>query len=115
IVSRSNDLTTTTDLWRYDLTNGAAARFSFDAGDETNAVWAPDGSRVVYNLNRKGVLSIYEKVLSGVSEAKLLFDSKESNSIHSWSPDGRYLLYQSNDVGVWALPMEGKDRKPLGP
>lgn len=115
IVSRSNDLTTTTDLWRYDLKSGAAARFSFDPGDETNAVWAPDGSRVVFNLNRKGVLAIYEKPLSGASEAKLLFKSKESNIIHSWSPDGRYLLYQSNDAGVWALPMEGTDRKPLGP
>ena len=42
------------DIWQIDA-RGIRSRFTFDTSVDSTAVWAPDGSRLVFRSNRNGV------------------------------------------------------------
>src|SRR5262249_3496324 len=42
-------------------------RFTFDAAVDTLPIWSPDGSRIVFQSNRKGARNLYVKPSSGAS------------------------------------------------
>ena len=103
------------DIWLLDVARGLKARFTFDPGDEVLPIWSPDGSRLVYGSRRKGHLDLYQKSSSGVGTEELLLEDKLDKSPSSWSPDGRFILYESfgGSTGgdVFVLPLFG-ERKP---
>jgi len=83
---------------------------------DTNPVWSPDGSHIIFSSNRDGQFNLYQKPANGVKDEEVLLKSGENKYPASWSRDGRFLLYTvihpktKNDI--WVLPMEG-GRKPL--
>ena len=105
------------DLWMLDLANGRRTRFTFFQSDYSPAVWSPDGRQVAYAGGSLGD-TIYTKVSSGVGDEKVLL--KEPGTRHyttSWSRDGRFLLYHTENTpatgyDLWVLPLEG-DHKPV--
>ena len=109
--------TMTRDLWVFDVTRGTASRVTFDASDDLNPAWSPDGTRLVFTSDRKGQRDIYQKSVSGIGSDELVFESPEQKSVNDWSADGRYLLYDSGAlagataVSISALPLFG-DRRP---
>jgi Tol biopolymer transport system component len=48
---------------------------------------------------------------------EVMFASKEAKNLTDWSPDGKYVLFSSQSPttarDVWALPVDGADRKPF--
>ena len=103
------------DVWLLDVERGVPTRFTFDSADDGIPLWSRDGSRIVFNSNRQGVLDLYQKSASGAgNEEALLLQTAQNKFVSDWSPDGRFLLYQSIDpirsLGIWALPLDG-DRK----
>ena len=83
----------TRDIWLYDVARGLPTRFTFGPGAALASIWSPDGSRIVFNSNRKGHLDLYQKASSGAgTEEVLLEDNLEKDPV-SWSPDGRFILY----------------------
>jgi Tol biopolymer transport system component/DNA-binding winged helix-turn-helix (wHTH) protein len=102
----------TRDLYLFDLARATSpARFTFDPAEETNPTWSPDGDQIAFSSNKTGVLDLYQKATSGAGDAEPLLKSSEPKIIESWSPSGRFILYDSGG-GLWALPLTG-DRKPL--
>jgi serine/threonine protein kinase len=106
------------DIWSYETQRRTWDRITFESGDDIYPLWSGDGSRIVFGSNRKGgIMNLYRKLLSAApgSEERLLSTSQPKFPM-DWSPDGRFLLYDSIDpkrgVDVWALPLEG-DRKPF--
>jgi Tol biopolymer transport system component len=101
------------DIWIID--DIRTMRFTFDAGDDTFPTWSPDGSRIAFLSNRKGVNNIYIKPSSGAGSEELLFESPLPNTVSDWSRDGRFLLGMINDpktaLDLWVWPLDG-DRKP---
>jgi len=103
------------DLWMLDLASGGRTRFSFGKDVYSPAVWSPDGARVAYSAGRFGD-TIYEKPASGMGDGRELL--KEPGLRHfptSWSRDGRFLLYHTENAtntgyDLWALSVG--DRKP---
>ena len=103
------------DLWMLDLASGRRTRFTFNKEAYSHAVWSPDGARVAYSAGRLGD-TIYEKAASGVGDGQVLL--KEPGLRHfptSWSRDGRFLLYHTENAtntgyDLWALSLS--DRKP---
>jgi eukaryotic-like serine/threonine-protein kinase len=103
------------DLWMLDLASGNRTRFTFKKDVFSPAVWSYDGTRIAYSAGRLGD-TIYEKAASGVGDAQVLL--KEPGLRHfptSWSRDGRFLLYHTENTpntgyDVWALSVS--DRKP---
>ena len=101
----------TKDLYLIDLVRGTPpARFTFDPTEETNPTWSPDGNQIAFVSRKKGLLNLYRKATSGTGDAEPLLESGEEKIIESWSPNGRFILYEAGDR-LWALPLTG-DRKP---
>ena len=102
------------DLWMLDLARGRRSRLTFNRGVYSPPVWSPDGARIAYSAGRLGD-TIYQKAASGLGDEQVLL--KEPGLRHfptSWSRDGRFLLYHTENTNtgndLWALSLG--DRKP---
>jgi serine/threonine protein kinase len=103
------------DTWLIDG-GGSANRFTFDPANESSPIWSPDGSRLIFSSARNGKWDVFEKPAnSAVNEQPLLVTAQDKVPL-DWSPDGRTLLYASQDPktnsDIWALPLTG-ERKPF--
>jgi WD40 repeat protein len=105
-----------TDIWMLDLARGVPSRITFDPASELQAIWSPDGSRLVLNSNRSGVYDLYLKSATDATPEELLLATLQNKAPNDWSPDGKFVLYRSpaltTGFDLWALPMAG-DRKPF--
>jgi len=103
-------------LWLLDSDSGAPSRFTFEPGGPTAPVWSPDGKRIAFGTTKKKVRDIYVKLATGAGGEELLLETGQPKQPQDWSPDGRFLLFDSNEQGrgydLWALPMNG-DRTPF--
>jgi len=104
----------TRDLWLFDLKRNTSSRLTFDPTDESNPAWSHDGSQIVFTSTQTGNRDIYEKASSGLGTSQLVFASKDQQkSVDDWSPDDRYVVYDTTSPGsLWILPLFG-DRKPF--
>jgi len=108
----------TGDIWLLDLTRGTNSRFTFDPANDANAIWSPDGNRLVFASNRGGKLALYTSTGGGQDELLAPLPSLVNPGIGptDWSSDGRFIL--SQDFGdktkfdLSVIPLSG-DRKPV--
>lgn len=109
------------DLWTLDLSSGRRTRLTFHHNVMSDGVWSPDGSRIAFAAG-DDMDTIYEEPSSGAGDEKELF--KEPRIGHeptSWSPDGRFLLYNTVNAvrtgyDLWVLPLAkdvAGERKPV--
>jgi Tol biopolymer transport system component len=116
-VNKNNRGADKVNIWLLDLSRGGAStRFTFSSLVDTNPVWSPDGSSIIFSSNRDGPFNLYQKPANGVKDEEVLLKSSEDKDATSWSRDGRFLLYTvvhpKTKSDVWVLPLEG-DRKPV--
>jgi Tol biopolymer transport system component len=109
-VGRADLATGKRDIWILDLAQQTSSRFTFNPADEMNPAWSPDGSRIAFSSDRRGVRDIYVKSSSGAGEEELLLQSPVSKSVLGWFPDGGMLAY-SNAGQIWRVT-SGAERKP---
>jgi dipeptidyl aminopeptidase/acylaminoacyl peptidase len=99
------------DLWIHDLDRGVASRFTFDPAVDSNPLWSPDATQIVFSSTRDEKRGLYRKDASGVGAAELLLEVDDGANPNSWSSDGRFLLYNTRGADtswdIWALPMDG--------
>ena len=105
------------NIWLLDLSRGGAGtRFTFDSASDTDPIWSPDGSRIIFSSNRDGPYNLYQKPADGAKDEEVLLKSSEDKFATSWSRDGRLLLYTvvhpKTKEDIWVLPLEG-GRKPV--
>ncbi len=116
VMSRATTSTPTGDLWVIDVSRSVATRTTTDPGDDTNAIWSPDGTRLVFTSDRGGPGDLYIIRADEPESEKLLLASEVSKFPLSWSPDGRFLIFGTTTPqtwwDLWLLPLEG-DRKPV--
>jgi len=98
------------DIWVRDLARGNNTRFTFHPGSDTDPVWSPDGKKIVFAGQRDGRLDLYEKNADGSGEERLLLKSDQDKNPTSWSRDGKFILFDSNDPktsrDIWILPLD---------
>ena len=108
-----------TDLWVRDLSRGTETRFTSDASLNLAPCWSPRGDRIVFDSNRTGVFSLYQKAAGGSGQDDPLLPNRLPNAPSQWSRDGRFIVYYEVDPktkrDLWVLPTEGAaaDRKPI--
>jgi serine/threonine protein kinase len=115
-VPRQDPQTGYYDLWLYDLSRGAASRFTFNSSHNDDPIWSPDGKQVAFRTTRHGDWALYEKGTGGSGLEVPLDREPRFKQPMDWSRDGRYILEEVNDPvtksDIWVLPLEG-ERKPF--
>jgi serine/threonine protein kinase len=110
------DRSSGSDIWLLDVSRQSSSRFTFDPAVDSNPVWSPDGTRIVFSSNKSGPYDLYWKLSSGAGNEELLFKSDNAKFVTDWSSDGRFILYTDSAPvsfgDVWALPLFG-DKKPI--
>ncbi len=104
------------DIWIRDLARGVSSRFTYEAGQDNNPEWSPDGRRIIFTSKAKGPGDLYIKDASGTKDAQPLLVNGDEKYISDWSPDGRHILIASRSPGqpfdILAMPIDG-DKKPF--
>ena len=102
-------------VWMLDMARGVNTRLTFEGGGG-NAVWSPDGRKIVYTPNGGNSQDLYLKPASGAEQGELLLHSEPVKTALDWSRDGRFVLFEvrtkNRKIDLWVLPMMG-DRKPI--
>jgi eukaryotic-like serine/threonine-protein kinase len=110
----------TADVWVFDLKRGTSTRLTFGPAIQSSPVWAPDGNTIFYDSTSKGPAHIYAKAADGSGSERVVLEVNDEVEVPlSFSPDGRYLVYQKralsnmqNGFDLWVLPLFG-DGKPF--
>ena len=86
------------------------AAITSDSGDDFSPVWSPDGTRIAFASDRRGVRGLYVKNASGAGDDKLLLSSVVLKDVEDWSRDGRWIVFSQsrpgNRVGLVLLNLE---------
>jgi serine/threonine protein kinase len=115
VMMRTN-LNGNTDITLLEI-GGTTIPFTFDPKLDLSGIWSPDGRRIAFSSNRKGMYSIYTKLTKGApGSEELLLETGRPVFPLDWSLDGRYILFEQDEKlgngDLWVLPLEG-DRKPF--
>ncbi len=104
------------DIWLFDLSRGVPSRFTTDPAADSYPTWSPDASQIVFSSTREGIFNLYIKNASGIGNEELLLKSQETKVPDDWSPDGKFIVFESGNpktkLDLWLLPTSG-DRQPL--
>jgi Tol biopolymer transport system component/tRNA A-37 threonylcarbamoyl transferase component Bud32 len=111
----TDELGRSPNIYLFDIARGTSRRFTFSDGG-FSAVWAPDGHRLAYAVEREdGSSDLVEKDVSGTGRQQLLYHDRDMKYPLAFSPDGASLLYavqKTLNVGLLRLlPLSG-DRTP---
>src|SRR4029453_1362832 len=53
------------DVWIFDIARGGRTRLTFDAAEDFNATWSPDGTRVAFVSQPRGSRGLFVKLPTG--------------------------------------------------
>jgi len=106
--------TGTSDVWLFEVARAISTRLHFDATDENNPVWSPDGTKLVYRSDRKGPPDIYEITVGVPGSERPFLEQVGVQQPEDLSKDGRNLAYvnqaQSGLWNIWLLPLQAGGR-----
>ena len=99
------------DVWIYELERGAFSRATSGPTDEFNAIWTPDGKRLIFTVEER-LYNVYGKAVNTPGSGELLVGGPHDSVPMSVSPDGKFLIFREGhpETGfdLWRLPLEGK-------
>jgi len=105
------------ELWVYDVPRGVGMRFTTQGSGNREAVWSPDGARLVFNSIRGGRRDLFLKASDGTGREEPLVVSNVDKYPTSWSADGRSVLYYTlgdaqTRTDLWIVAV-ASDREPV--
>ncbi len=87
-------------LWTKTLGGGPKSRFTFDGVTNVRAAWRPGTNAISYSAYRVdlGRMVLVERNADGTGEVRrLTTGDRRSIPHHVWSPDGRWLVFRTDD------------------
>jgi Tol biopolymer transport system component len=109
-----SDRSGTWEVWTCDSDSANPGRLT-DLGHAIRPSWSPDGRQIIFSSVAEGTSDVYSIASSGGFPKNLTADTANYRSaIPSWSRDGSWFYYQSNQGGrvgvpwqVWKRPLNG--------
>jgi Tol biopolymer transport system component len=99
---------TNCELWMLDVERGSLARV-VNEGDTHDAIWAPDGKRILYHDTANGTL--VAQTVGGMRKVETIAQGTEVGTPGSWTASGNLLAYtsrgQSTRDDIWIRVMDG--------
>ena len=94
------------NVWLYNLAQQSRFKLTLK-GNNTDAVWSPDGESIAFDSDRTGQWAIFVKSADRKGEAKLVNESQNGEDFWptSWSPDGKVLTLEDGR-DIWSLQMD---------
>jgi eukaryotic-like serine/threonine-protein kinase len=104
----------TLDIWMVDVARSLQTRFTFDPANEPSAIWSPGADQLAFGSNRSPQPALYFKPSAGPGSERLILASPKRLTPTSWSLDGRFLLYTTEEgpaaADIWVLPLSGEPK-----
>jgi tricorn protease len=82
------------DLWRVSREGGAAQRLTSGPGVETNPVFSPDGSSIVFTGEYDGNVDVFVVPAEGGEPRRLTWHPSPDIAL-GWTPEGKEVLFTS--------------------
>lgn len=105
------------DVWLLDLKRGGISRFTFHPAFQAMPVWSRDGLWIAFTSTRDGEWNLYQKRTDGSGEDELLVKSSGVKLATDWSPDGHFLLFDSDEAktgrDLWAVRLADRKLFPI--
>jgi Tol biopolymer transport system component len=105
------------DIWILDASRPAPRRLTFDPVSATMPVWSPDGSRIVFDSERKPDPGLYQKEASGAGREERPFPGSKAGFPLDWSLDGEHLavLFSQPETrgNIATIPRSGAEQPLL--
>lgn len=96
------------DIWVLDLQRSTTSRVTFDPASDVGPVWSPDSTRLAFSSNRDQAPGIYIKEASGAGGETFVQPLTQlGGEPVDWSRDGKFLLYESGQSDLYAIPIAG--------
>src|SRR5215204_265689 len=108
----------TRQIWVVDANNGKSTQLAANQPEDvvTGLVWSPDGRQVAYHVRKINQELIYRVGSDGTGKEEVVFQLPGFGlSLTDWSPDGKYLIYYSQQLAgnrLFALPLT-PEPKPI--
>ena len=105
------------EIWVVQLSRGISTRFTSNPYADLSPIWSPDGTKIVFGSDRNGrFLDLFQKATNNASTDELLKEVNADTFPTSWTPDGKYIIYETWDHrtkgDIWSIPISG-GRKPM--
>ena len=81
--------------------------------------WSPDNKEVAYvaqRLSNSSVYNIYKKNINGGAEVQLTFNKKSHVDGPEYTPDGKYIYYNTDETGtmqIWRMKPDGSNKEQV--
>lgn len=112
VIARTDEKTTNTDIWLYEIGREVWTRFTFDPSFERSPIWSPDGTTILFSTQ----YNLYQRAASGAGSQEVLLGS--SAIPIDWSRDGKFLAYDYDDPNtggdIWILPVNSDPKGARG-
>jgi uncharacterized protein YjdB len=104
------------DVYAFDRDSPAEFnQVTNETGNELNAVFSPDGTRIVYVSDQGGNLDLFVMNADG-TESQQITATVSLEGSPGWTSDGRQIVYESDVSGtvqIWIVNADGSDPRQL--